>query len=191
MSNRLKSAISNYNQKVVDAGGLITQQEWESQRRIAAAGKGSTPSADALGPLPGDLGAPRVAPTGPSTTDQLNAALTTGLPPVPKGDAEAAGKYPCPASPESVFGLTLDDCFQHLSSAEMSKLTMLADQWKQLSTQLTSANTTFHQVVQSQMAQAHWTGAGAPAARPMGACGEEGKQYKAAKYLRRHHRRHR
>jgi hypothetical protein len=156
MSARLRTAIDDYNQKVVDAGGLITQQEAENARQIKQAGEGS--GKDSLGLLPTDFNRPYVAPNGPNDLDNVNAALTPGLPPVPAGDSTAAGNFPCPATPESVFGLTLDDCFQHLSSAEMGKLTMLADQWKQLSTRLTSANTTFHQLVQSQMAQGHWTG---------------------------------
>ncbi|MGU3292771.1 hypothetical protein [Williamsia sp. M5A3_1d] len=165
MSDRLNSAIEEYNKAIIAAGGLITQQESDNARSIGAAGSSDKPSSiplpfGASSALPGST--PTVIPNGPSLADQMQSTFYD-LPPVPSGSPDAAGRFPCGAAPEGTGGLTLDICQANLSPADAGYLQRLAQQWQQLGADLTDAVTAFHQIVQSKMAAGGWTGTSGPA----------------------------
>lgn len=157
-ASRLRTAIEEYLGSVSDAGGLITQQEAENRRRLAKAGAGEPSDPLGINGLISGDQPPVALPSGPNPTDIITSGMSSGLPSLPSSAGDAAGKYSCGASPESVGGLTLDACVANLSPAEASKLTMLAQQWQQLGADLTSSITVFHNIVQSKMAEGGWTG---------------------------------
>ncbi|MFD0926498.1 hypothetical protein [Williamsia deligens] len=150
--------MDEYLQSVVAAGGLISQQEAENQKQIAKAGAGDSSDPLGIGQLLSGKQSPVAIPSGPNPIDIMTSGVSSGLPPLPSASGDAAGKFSCGASPESVGGLTLDTCVANLSPAEASRLSMLAQQWQQLGADLTSSITVFHNIVQSKMATGGWTG---------------------------------
>lgn len=157
-ANRLRHAVEQYLDSVIDAGQLIPQQEAENQRRIAKAGGGGGSDIGILGSLLAQHSQPTAVPTGPSAMDMLTSGISSNIPSLPSGSADAAGKAGCAAGPETVGGLTLDTCVANLSPADASVLLTLAQQWQQLGADLTSSITVFHNIVQSKMATGGWTG---------------------------------
>ena len=168
MSVRLMEAINKYKQTVIDAGGLITEQEAENYRRIAKSDSGPTGGSwfDNLadGVVHPSAPMPVTIPSGPSPLDSLpllNSNVGTSA--IPPAAPDAAGKFPCPAAPEVVIGLTLDTCVSSLTSAQAGVLNMLGQQWQQLGADLSSAVTTFHNMVEARRQTNTWTGTSGPA----------------------------
>ncbi|MEH3155421.1 MAG: hypothetical protein PGN29_08750 [Gordonia paraffinivorans] len=157
-AEKLRQAVEAYLDSVVDAGNLIRQQEGENRQRIAKAGSGQSSDPLGIGELLSGGQSPVAVPDGPNPADIITSGMSSGLPSLPSSTGDAAGRFACGASPESVGGLTLDACVANLSPAEASRLTMLAQQWQQLGADLTSSITLFHNIVQSKMATGGWTG---------------------------------
>ncbi|WP_156377935.1 hypothetical protein [Williamsia sp. Leaf354] len=167
MATRLEAALHEYNQAVISAGNLISEQEAANTAAIGKAGEGDSSGlpdwlAGAGNMLSGNTARVPI-PNGPNVNDIITSGMTSGLPPVPGGNPTAVGTFPCAAGPEPSAGLTLDACRDHLSSADQTILQTLSDQWKELSSGLENSVTVFHRIVQSNMQNGGWTGSSGPA----------------------------